>query len=312
MSHEATKYVKGLVMAPDGSTFKAAEKAVLMVLADSYNEEVGCAWPSMKKVANSCSISDRYCRQLIEGLERKEVIRRIFSRRELDRSQTTNEYTFRALERAIPAAIVANARRKFQRVSRVPISGGSRAPVPRSHERGVRGTRMNSSAPAGTQAPTIDPLGEQLRDSGLEALIGSVPPTPQNAVRTTDSSKPFPGERTRTAFQDMRLALTAWDEVIEDLRKGLLTLTPLALEKRSGFVNGSKDWQSFRFNEVTVEAVEMDAKGGVVLILSSPNPKATARGLQKYQKRIALTLTKFYGCMTTLRLQGRGESPEPN
>lgn len=264
----------------------------------------------MKKLANSCSISDRYCRQLIEGLERKGVIRRVFNRREQNRSQTTNEYIFPALERPIPATALANARRRFQRVSRAPISGGSRTLVPRSHEREDRGTRTKSAAPAGTQAPPIEPLGEPLRDSGLKALLGSLPPVPQNAMQTINCAKPFPGERTRTAFLDTRLARTAWDAVVQDVQKALLTHIPLASEKRPGSANGSKYRRSFRFNEVTVEAVEMDAKGGVVMILSCPNPKAIARGLEKFQKRIALTLRKFYGCNATLRLQGRGGSAE--
>jgi hypothetical protein len=276
-----------------------------MVLADSYNEEVGCAWPKMKTMADSCCISDRYCRQLIQDLERKQVLRRVFYRRAQDGSQTTNEYIFLALEKPIPAATLVDARRKFQRIPRVPISGESRTLIPSPLEGRGRGSRTKAAAPPGTQVPPIDQLGKPLVDSALKALLGPFPPTPKNAVRTANSEKNSPNKNTKSAFLDPGLAHTAWDAVMENLGKGLLTLTPRDLEKRAGFTNGSKDWRSFRFNEVAVESVEMDARGVVVLVLSSPNPKATARGIEKYQSRIAVTLSKFYGCKAKIKLQSR-------
>lgn len=305
MSHEALTYAKKLVTAPDGSKLKSAEKSVLMVLADSYNEEVGCAWPKMKTMADSCCISDRYCRQLIQGLERKQVLRRVFYRRAQDGSQTTNEYIFLALEKPIPAATLVEARRKFQHIHRIRISGESRPLIPSPLEGRDRGSRTKAAAPPGTQVPPIDQLGKPLIDSALKALIGTFPHIPQNVARTVNGAKTVPDESTKKAFCDAGLACTAWNAVIQDLRKGLLGVSPSTLEKRPGFTNGSKDWQSFRFNEVAVESAEVDARGGVVLNLSSPNPETTARGLEKYQKRIALALSKFYGCNATLRLQSR-------
>lgn len=292
-------------MAPDGSKLKSAEKNVLMVLADSYNKEVGSAWPKMKTMADSCCISDRYCRQLIQGLEQKQVIRRVFYRRAQDGSQTTNEYIILALEKAIPAATLMDARRKFQHFSRVPISGGSRTLIPPPHDLEDRGNRKKSAAPPGTQVPPIDHLGKPLGDTKLKALLGPFPHIPQNAVQTANGARAFPDEGIKNAFCDAGLACTAWDTVIQDLREGMLVVSLSTLEKRPRFTNGSKDWRSFRFNEVATESAELDERGGVVLNLSSPNPKATARGLVKYQKRITLTLSKFYGCNVTLNLQGR-------
>jgi hypothetical protein len=276
-----------------------------MVLADSYNKEVGGAWPKMKTIADSCCMSDRYCRQLIQGLERKQVLRRVFYRREQDGSQTTNEYIFIALEKPIPAATLVEARRKFQRVPRIPISGESRTLIPSPLEGRGRGSRAKAATPPGTQVPPIDHLGKPVVDSALRALLGPFPHIPQNAAQTLNGAKPSPNQKTKNAFCDAGLARTAWDVVIQDLRKGLLVVSPSTLEKRPGFTNGSKDWRSFRFNEVVAESAGLDGRGGVVLNLSSPNSKATARGLEKYQKRIALSLSKFYGCKATLKLQGR-------
>jgi hypothetical protein len=55
---------------------------------------------------------------------------------------------------------------------------------------------------------------------------------------------------------------------------------------------------------VAVEAVEIGGRGVIVLVLSSPNPKATERGLKKYESRIATTLNRFYGCEVQIRLRG--------
>jgi hypothetical protein len=305
LSNVATTYAKRLVIAPDGSSLKAAEKAVLMVLAEWHNSELGCAFPAMRSLADCCCISERYCRQLIQGLEQKRVIRRVFYRRECDRSQTSNEYIFLALKGPGDAAKTAEARRRFQRIARVPISGGAGTGTPPSHERRDRARGTKSTVPPGTQVPPIEPLGEPLGDSALNVLLGPFPPTPQDVARTMDGAKPFPIERSRTVLCDGTLARMAWDAVMQDLSKALLPLSPWALENRPGFTNGSKDWRSFRFNEVAAESAEMNAQGAVVVTLSSPNPKATARGLEKYQRRIALTLSKFYGCNAVLRLQGR-------
>ena len=304
LSIVAVKYAKALTIAPDGSSLKAAEKAVLLVLAEWHNSELGCAFPAMKNLAKCCCISERYCRQLIQGLEQKRLIRRKFYRRECDGSQTSNEYIFLGIEVAGDAAKTAEARRRFQRMARAPISGGERAGTPPPPERKDRERGTKSASPPGTQVPPIDHLGEPLRDSALDLSIGPVPPTPQTALRTMDDAKPFPLERIRTALCDGTLARIAWEAVIKDLGNALLTLTPLALQNRPGFTNGHEDWRLFRFNEAAVESAELDARGGVVVTLSSPDPEATERGLEKYQRRIAFALNQFYGCHATLKLQG--------
>lgn len=72
MSHAASRYVKHLVKAPDGSRITPTEKAVLSQLADDHNEVLGVAWPSMKDLARRSCLSDRRCRKVIARLELSE------------------------------------------------------------------------------------------------------------------------------------------------------------------------------------------------------------------------------------------------
>lgn len=46
----------------------------------------------------------------------------------------------------------------------------------------------------------------------------------------------------------------------------------------------------------------MDDVGVVVLVMSSPRPKDTARGFEMYQSQIAHVLWKFYGFNAKLSL----------
>src|SRR4051812_18047343 len=87
----AIDYVNKLVIAPNGSRITSTEKNVLKSLAQWYNADLGVAWPSMRELAQRCSISPRHCRRTITNLERKGVIARIYTRRRDHGSQTSNE-----------------------------------------------------------------------------------------------------------------------------------------------------------------------------------------------------------------------------
>jgi hypothetical protein len=65
-----------------------------------------------------------------------------------------------------------------------------------------------------------------------------------------------------------------------------------AFEKRLGFCNGALEWQDYRFGNPALDSYEMSRERGMVLILSSPDPAATARGLEKYNSRWNSALQK--------------------
>lgn len=307
MSREAIAYVKHLKTAPDGSKIKTAEKAVLMLLADWHNEKVGFAWPSMKELAIRCGITARYCRSVIESLERKRVIQRAYTRKPKS-GQSSNFFFFSALDKPEKGAKFDENMRKFLRTPRIQMPKSVGRTRPAQAVKCIREGLTHTTGSPGRGRPPIEslgePLGEPSGESSLKRLSELVPPTPHAAVRGTNSVKTFPASKTTNAFLDLGLAQKAWDAVLQELRKARLTLSPPGLEKRPGISNGTKDSRSFRFNDVTVESVCLDDMGFVVLVMRSPRPKDTARGFELYQSHIALALWKFYGCKAKLVLQG--------
>jgi hypothetical protein len=111
-------------------------------------------------------------------------------------------------------------------------------------------------------------------------------------------------EQRESAFGSLSLARLAWIDVMQDLHSSLLGSTPVELEKRPGLTNGADDWKSFRLDDVAVESVGERSGGTVELVLSSPEPKATELGLQKYRSRVARALNKWYGRDVRLLLRG--------
>ena len=98
MSHKASRYVKNLVRAPDGSKITATEKSVLCQLADDHREDSGFAFPSLKKLARRSCTSERNCRRVIRRLEKKGVVIRLATCRKDHGGQSSNVYIFTDLD----------------------------------------------------------------------------------------------------------------------------------------------------------------------------------------------------------------------
>ena len=311
MSHAATAYVKELKVAPDGSKLKAAEKAVLMALADWHNEEIGCAWPSMKELAGCCGIGDRYCRQIIEGLERKRIIKRIALRRENGGGQTSNEYIFSALGKPVITAKLVEARRKLQRVPRLPMSGRAGNVTPPPPERRDRAGRNRTTATPGTPVPSIEPLVESSGDSSSNKQSEPIPPTPHSDAREVNGAKPFTSSHDCEAQiqkslsnEEKTRALLKWardrfNGAIDDMRVHLLDTNRPQI---SGLANGYADWQEFGFNSLAVEAAEWRGKT-LMLVLCASDPAAAQPGLYKYRKKWEAGLRKWFDCEVHVEVQ---------
>lgn len=80
MSWRATAYVKELREAPNGQKITCAEKLVMFVLADCYNEEYGRAWPSVPTLAAAALTTERNMRRVLRSLESKGLVETAESR----------------------------------------------------------------------------------------------------------------------------------------------------------------------------------------------------------------------------------------
>lgn len=80
MSWKATAYIKDLRQAPNGQALTRTEKLVLFVLADCFNPDYHCAWPSVKSLARAALVSDRHIRRILRSLEAKGAIQTTESR----------------------------------------------------------------------------------------------------------------------------------------------------------------------------------------------------------------------------------------
>lgn len=89
-----------------------------------------------------------------------------------------------------------------------------------------------------------------------------------------------------------RIAFTAAVNAVHD---ALMRLTPPAFEKRRNFRNGAEEWNEYRFGDLAFESLEDSGADGLVLKVSSPDPDATARGLEKYKNRWDKALLKEFG-----------------
>lgn len=87
MSWKATAYVKTIT-----ENITAAEKLLLFVLSDYYNDHQEVAWPSIARLAEESLLSERQAQRLLADLETKGFLSRT-SRR----GRKTTQYSFPAL-----------------------------------------------------------------------------------------------------------------------------------------------------------------------------------------------------------------------
>jgi hypothetical protein len=90
MSWKATAYVKELREGPNGQVLTRTEKLVMFVLADCFNPDYYCAWPSVERLARASLLTDRHVRRILRSLEAKGVIQTTENRG----SGHTNAYRF--------------------------------------------------------------------------------------------------------------------------------------------------------------------------------------------------------------------------
>jgi hypothetical protein len=286
VSLKAINYTTELEKAPDGSKITGPEKAVLFNLANSHNEGIGAAWPSMGKLAQkSGGISERNCRRIIAGLVRKGVLRRVEMCRAESGGQTSNEYIFLALDSPKASAETVRLRRQFQSVRRIPMSGSPRPSRPAQAVLSVRPAATHASCPPpGHERPPLKPLGGTVSYSLGDHPGEPLPPEPGGAVRmdqslTMKSPNATPMMVKQSPFSDLGLAQTAWDKAKEAIRK----------------IHGAKDLKPFYFNDSSVIEATVDAAGNIVVTLRSPKRDATERGIEKHCRTIAPTMGNFYG-----------------
>lgn len=288
MSHKASDYVKHLVEAPDGSRINSTEKAILCQLADDHREESGLAFPSIKSLARRSCTSERNCRRVIAALEARGVLLRIATRRKDSGGQSSNCYVFPELDSPESAMRLVESGLEAVKVPRRLMSGGAGQGKPGGPDTGRRDGRTERAATPGHAAPPIEHLSESSKERlGRKQSERITPISPK-------------GERKASQLHMMRVCFAAASEAVHD---ALMRLTPTAFENRANFRNGALEWQDYRFGEMGLESYELTRNRGLVLIVSSPQAAATARGLEKYQSRWNTALQKAFGQAVQVELR---------
>lgn len=108
VSWKASAYVKELIRAPNGDRITRSEKLLLLVIADSYNDDESGARPSIHTLAEQTLLSARRVRELQRSSERKGVLS-IASRQRSDGGSMQNFYSLPGLRNSQGEA--ANPRR---------------------------------------------------------------------------------------------------------------------------------------------------------------------------------------------------------
>lgn len=298
MSHKASDYVKHLVKAPDGSRINSTEKAILCQLADDHREESGVAFPSMKSIARRSCTSERNCRRVIASLEARGILRRIPTRRKKGGGQSSNFYVFCELDSPETAMQLVENGLDAVNVPRRLMSGGAGQRAPEGADTMRRGRRTPSAAPPGRGAPPIEPLREQSPEQAPEIRKElNTPISPSLASAVPD----VPPQNANGALQTRQLRV-AFGEAVNAVHDALTRLTPPAFEKRRNFRNGAAEWQEYRFGDLAFEFCDGDRAYGLVLTVSSPDPAATGRGLEKYKSRWNTALRRAFGQAVQLKL----------
>lgn len=142
MSWKASAHVKELKEGSNGEPLTRSEKLLLLVLADYYNEEQKCAWPSITTLAAEAMLSPRRTQELLRSAERKGVLI-IHANTRDDGGSATNSYSYPLLDKGV----------QFSQGGRVRTSRGEGA--------SSRGGRVRD----GGNSPYIEPEVEPQSDA---------------------------------------------------------------------------------------------------------------------------------------------------
>jgi len=271
---------------------------VLSQLADDHNEELGIAWPSMKDLARRSCLSERGCRKVVAALESKGVIRRIATRRREGGGQSSNEYEFLALDQPKVTAKQVESRRRFQRVTRVPMykqTGGPDRKSPPVAERKDRGSLTSETGGPGTIVPPIEHLGDLSREPVAEHSQERFPPTPRNKARGMQGKSAVVTQDKPQQLASLYLMRIGWGAAVDSVYDAMMATVPVMLESRPGYRNGFLDWQEYRFADLGAESAEEVGADTLLLRVSSPDPDATRAGLEKYKDRWDKALKAAFG-----------------
>lgn len=97
MSWKASGAAKEITKGVQGEKLRIADKLVLMVLSDDFNEDKKMAWPSQNLLAKRCLCTPRGLRGILERLERFGLIKIVH------RGKSGNQYILNfALRNAVP------------------------------------------------------------------------------------------------------------------------------------------------------------------------------------------------------------------
>jgi hypothetical protein len=308
MSLKAMNYVKSLVDTEQGKAIRGTKWSVLWLLASFHNDQVGGAWPSIGELARHSGISKRYCRASLAFLEKVGVVVRISTRNLTHGGQSSNIYLFSAIGDSSEKFF--KSLDKVIRVPRAPMarSRGSWHPV--QSDVGVRGGETDISETPGGPVPPIESLRETASEyTRMNAKDSIATPNSQSKLsrRKHEAGRNPQKPEIQNLAQNMKEVCTsvslgqiAWNSSVEELRKSLF---PTGTEDvRDGFVSGAKDWRSYRLEKATVVKMEMNNSGAMIMMVRSPNPKSTARGLKTHASSLESALTRFFGCAVILRL----------
>lgn len=85
MAHVAVNWAKARLSEIDGATLSAGDRLTLVLLADAWNQDTGCAFPGRDRLALECGCSPRQVSRYTKRLAELGLI-------DIQRTRSTNEY----------------------------------------------------------------------------------------------------------------------------------------------------------------------------------------------------------------------------
>lgn len=216
MSHQ--KLNRLLNMTPRWQT--ADQFAVLVVLADKFNEEVGCAWPSAEAIQSRVMLDERHLRRTLRQLEHLTLVKS--HRPDRTVPPYTKNQRYELLLQAEDGRRPVDQPLDFDEGLSPPGGGGPGVPSPGDsdspfataeggHRSPLRGD--TGAPPEGTQEPP-DPFSDPCTEQERTATSAAQPrlPTPFGSTRT-------PKKRRRAKTNFRLLEVLAWTVLREPRRQ---------------------------------------------------------------------------------------------